>query len=68
MAPPLPAAFASDPGRVGQHGLEIIMAVCESFEVRREPVGKRITVVIVLADDPDGNPAGRLLWPWAPGP
>ncbi|MEU7057920.1 ATP-binding protein [Streptomyces sp. NPDC046197] len=59
--PTLPAACPADPGRVGQHGLEIIMAVCQSFEVRREPVGKRVRAAIVLADDPGGNPAGRLL-------
>ncbi len=37
------------------------MAVCQSFEVRREPVGKRVGAVIVLADGPGGDPAGRLL-------
>jgi len=37
------------------------MGVCRSFEVRREPVGKRVRVTIVLVDDPDGHPAGRLL-------
>ncbi|WP_327302803.1 ATP-binding protein [Streptomyces sp. NBC_01298] len=57
----LPAVSSADPGRVGQHGLEIAMAVCRSFEVRREPVGKRVKVTIGLADDPDGDPAGRLL-------
>lgn len=59
--PTLPAVCPADPSRIGQHGLEIIMAVCQSFEVRREPVGKRITVAITLADDPGGAPAGRLL-------
>ncbi|MER5785641.1 ATP-binding protein [Streptomyces mobaraensis] len=55
----LPLVLAPDPGRIGQHGLEIIMAVCRSFEVRREPVGKRITAVVTLADDPGGDPAGH---------
>lgn len=59
--PTLPAACPADPGRVGQHGLEIAMAVCRSFEVRREPVGKRVKAAIVLADDPGGGPAGRLM-------
>ncbi|MEU6369131.1 ATP-binding protein [Streptomyces sp. NPDC046931] len=59
--PTLPAACPADPGRVGQHGLEIIMAVCQSFEVRRESVGKRVRAAIVLADDPGGDPAGGLL-------
>ncbi|PKW05671.1 Anti-sigma regulatory factor (Ser/Thr protein kinase) [Streptomyces sp. 1222.5] len=50
--PVLPVARAADPGRVGQHGLEIVMAVVQGFEVRREPVGKRITARIALWDDP----------------
>ncbi|MEU1280928.1 ATP-binding protein [Streptomyces sp. NPDC005805] len=40
----LPTVHPADPGRIGQHGLEIVMALCEGFAVRREPVGKRITV------------------------
>ncbi|MCX4579798.1 ATP-binding protein [Streptomyces sp. NBC_01571] len=57
----LPAVLPPDPDRVGQHGLEIVMAVCQSFRFHREPVGKRITAAIVLADDPGGDAAGRLL-------
>lgn len=57
----LPAACPADPGRVGQHGLEIAMAVSRSFEVRREPVGKRVKATVVLTDDPGGHPAGRLM-------
>ncbi|GGM18252.1 ATP-binding protein [Streptomyces fumigatiscleroticus] len=55
----LPVARATDPGRVGQHGLEIVLAVCQSFEVHREPVGKRITTAVELADDPAGDLAGH---------
>jgi len=44
----LPLARAAEPGRIGQHGLEIIFALCEGFDVRREPVGKRITVRVAL--------------------
>ncbi|WP_320784725.1 ATP-binding protein [Streptomyces sp. CRN 30] len=58
--PRLPVVRAADPGRVGQHGLEIVAAVCRVLEIRREPVGKRIRAVITLTDDPDGHPAGRL--------
>ncbi|MEV7081912.1 ATP-binding protein [Streptomyces sp. NPDC093516] len=58
-APVLPVARAADAGRVGQHGLEIVMAVAQAFEVRREPVGKRITARIALLDDPGGALAGR---------
>ncbi|MFI1016486.1 ATP-binding protein [Streptomyces sp. NPDC020965] len=46
--PALPVARAAEPGRVGQHGLEIVLAVCEGFEVRRRPVGKRIKVCVSL--------------------
>lgn len=35
-------ARAADAGRVGQHGLEIVMAVSQGFEVQQELVGKRI--------------------------
>ncbi|MEU2224921.1 ATP-binding protein [Streptomyces sp. NPDC018347] len=58
--PVLPVARAADPGRVGQHGLEIVMAVVQGFEVRREPVGKRVTARIALTDDPDGKLTGRI--------
>lgn len=50
--PVLPVARAADPGRVGQHGLEIVMAVAQGFEVQREPVGKRVTARIALRDEP----------------
>ncbi len=55
----LPAVLAADPERIGQHGLKIAVAVSRTFCVHREPVGKRITAVIELADDPGGDPAGR---------
>lgn len=45
----LPLARAADPGRVGQHGLEIVLALCEGFTVEREPVGKRVTVRVSCA-------------------
>ncbi len=57
--PVLPVARAADGGRVGQHGLEIVMAVAQGFEVQREPVGKRITARIALPDDPGGGVSGR---------
>ncbi|MFJ5534073.1 ATP-binding protein [Streptomyces sp. NPDC093261] len=57
--PVLPIAKAADVGRVGQHGLEIVMAVCQGFELQREPVGKRITARIALLDDPGGAVTGR---------
>lgn len=57
--PTLPVPRTTDPGRIGQHGLEIVMAVSQSFEVHREPVGKRTVAAIMLADDPDGNASGH---------
>ncbi|MEU9057024.1 ATP-binding protein [Streptomyces sp. NPDC048384] len=54
----MPLILAADPRRVGQHGLEIVTAVCQSFEVHREPVGKRVVAAIALADDPVGDMAG----------
>ncbi|MFG2606452.1 ATP-binding protein [Streptomyces sp. NPDC048514] len=56
--PALPLAHAAEPGRVGRHGLEIVMSVVHGFEARREPVGKRITAAIALTDDDLGGSAG----------
>ncbi|MFE3717521.1 ATP-binding protein [Streptomyces cyaneofuscatus] len=58
----LPTSRQADPTRTGQHGLEIVLAVCESFEVRREPVGKRVRVEISLLDGPQGDAAGPSGW------
>ncbi|MER6115901.1 ATP-binding protein [Streptomyces sp. NPDC001743] len=58
----LPAASASDPTRVGQHGLELVLMVCQSFEIRREPVGKRLVVRLSLLDSADLNPGGHTAW------
>ncbi|WP_434599843.1 ATP-binding protein [Streptomyces sp. A5-4] len=40
--PALPVPREAKPGRVGGHGLEIVRALCESFEVLCEPIGKKI--------------------------
>ncbi|MFE5038882.1 ATP-binding protein [Streptomyces sp. NPDC056683] len=50
--PVLPSARAADPGRIGQHGLEIVNAVAQHLKARAEPVGKCITARIALADGP----------------
>ncbi|MEU5594771.1 ATP-binding protein [Streptomyces sp. NPDC020298] len=57
--PVLPLARSADAGRVGQHGLEIVMALAHGFEAQREPVGKRNTARIAMLDDPGGAPTGR---------
>ncbi|MEV3914722.1 ADP-ribosylglycohydrolase family protein [Streptomyces canus] len=41
----LPSVQGADPDRIGQHGLEIVMAVSQTFCVHRAPVGKKITLV-----------------------
>ncbi|MER7953689.1 MULTISPECIES: ATP-binding protein [unclassified Streptomyces] len=44
-----PAPRPHDPQRVGQHGLEIVVAVCESVRVERELTGKRVRARLSLA-------------------
>ncbi|MDX3802555.1 ATP-binding protein [Streptomyces sp. AK04-3B] len=48
--PTVPGARSADPGRVGQHGLEIVKAVSEELFMKQEPVAKRITARIALSD------------------
>ncbi|MEU9575315.1 ATP-binding protein [Streptomyces massasporeus] len=48
--PTVPAARPTDPGRIGQHGLEIVKAATEALLIEQEPVGKRITARIPLSD------------------
>lgn len=58
--PVLPVARAAEPSRVGQHGLEIVLAVAETFEAHREGTGKRVTARVALADKgPTGRAAGQ---------
>jgi hypothetical protein len=56
----MPVVHAPEPSRVGQHGLELVMAICPHFEVHREPVGKRVMAAVMVADDAVGDMAGRL--------
>ncbi|WP_030381169.1 MULTISPECIES: ATP-binding protein [unclassified Streptomyces] len=59
--PVLPAARTADPGRVGQHGLEIVSALAQDFRIRREAVGKRVTARIAYADEsPGAGPYGAF--------
>ncbi|WP_236059729.1 ATP-binding protein [Actinacidiphila acididurans] len=55
----LPEPRPPEPGRVGQHGLEIVLALCEDVEVRSAPVGKRITARAVLTAGPADGSTGR---------
>jgi anti-sigma regulatory factor (Ser/Thr protein kinase) len=53
--PTVPAVLAPDPARIGQHGLEIVKAVCEELSMEQEPAGKRITARIALSDTPTSD-------------
>ncbi|WP_229898454.1 ATP-binding protein [Streptomyces finlayi] len=57
----LPVIMPPDPARIGQHGLEMVTALCQSFEMHRAPVGKRVRATLTLADDPGGAAAGRQM-------
>ncbi|MFD5949145.1 ATP-binding protein [Streptomyces collinus] len=48
--PTVPAARPADPGRIGQHGLEIVKAATVALLIEQEPVGKRITARLALSD------------------
>ncbi|MFE1029556.1 ATP-binding protein [Streptomyces sp. NPDC058818] len=50
----LPAGYAADPRRIGQHGLEIVKAVAH-LTMQPEPTGKRITASITMGPDPHCN-------------
>ncbi|MFD5199041.1 ATP-binding protein [Streptomyces sp. NPDC058375] len=56
----LPVASDADPTRIGQHGLELVLMVCQSFEVRRETVGKSLRARLALADSSDNISPGRI--------
>ncbi|MEV3973052.1 ATP-binding protein [Streptomyces sp. NPDC050698] len=56
--PVLPVARVADAGRVGQHGLEIVMAVAQGFEARQERFGKSVTARIALTEHPADTPHG----------
>ncbi|MFE7598380.1 ATP-binding protein [Streptomyces sp. NPDC057494] len=43
-----PVPQGHDPRRIGQHGLEIVVAVCESLSVEPDPEGKRVRARLSL--------------------
>lgn len=43
-----PVPRGHDPGRIGQHGVEIVVAVCESVSVEPHPNGKRVRARLSL--------------------
>ncbi|MFC8494101.1 ATP-binding protein [Streptomyces sp. NPDC057235] len=48
----IPRILEPDPERIGRNGLEIVMALCRSFEIHREPDGKRVKATLALNDNP----------------
>ncbi|MER5968484.1 ATP-binding protein [Streptomyces sp. NPDC002055] len=44
----LPAVLPHDAGRVGQHGLEIVVALCRRLEIEQQTAGKRIRAYVAL--------------------
>ncbi|MFI0242912.1 ATP-binding protein [Streptomyces sp. NPDC016845] len=56
--PVLPLTPAADTGPAGRHGLRVVLIYVQSFEARREPVGKCVTVTLTLARDPGAAPGG----------
>ncbi|MEV0523469.1 ATP-binding protein [Streptomyces sp. NPDC050439] len=53
-----PVARSEDPHRIGGHGLEIVKAVAQDFQVQLEPAGKRVTAHIALAGEPAAGVRG----------
>ncbi|MGW8598088.1 ATP-binding protein [Streptomyces sp. NPDC055893] len=46
--PAAPVPRGHDPRRIGQHGVEIVVAVCESLSVEPHPEGKRVRACLSL--------------------
>ncbi|WP_313897039.1 ATP-binding protein [Streptomyces sp. GC420] len=44
----VPVARAPDAARIGQHGLEIVLAVCDGLDVEHRADGKRVRARIAL--------------------
>ncbi|MFB6783125.1 MULTISPECIES: ATP-binding protein [unclassified Streptomyces] len=45
----LPVLFSPDPSRLGGHGMEIVVALCDRLTAERVPVGKRIRAEFELS-------------------
>ncbi|MCM2410767.1 hypothetical protein [Streptomyces sp. RKAG290] len=46
----LPVVREPDPARIGQHGMEIVNALCRSIQIVPREIGKQITVRLALSD------------------
>ncbi|MFD7920903.1 ATP-binding protein [Streptomyces sp. NPDC059740] len=47
----MPVPRAPESGRIGQHGLEIVLALCQDFAIRRQAGGKRTTATLRLTGE-----------------
>ncbi|MFE5075585.1 ATP-binding protein [Streptomyces halstedii] len=45
----LPVLYSPDPARLGGHGMEIVVALCDRVTAERVPVGKRIRAEFELS-------------------
>lgn len=45
----LPVLYSPDPARLGGHGMEIVVALCDRLTAERVPVGKRIRAEFQLS-------------------
>ncbi|WP_225847110.1 ATP-binding protein [Streptomyces sp. HPF1205] len=59
--PTMPEPRGPEPGRIGHHGLEVVLALCESFEAHRDPFGKHVTACLALG--PAAVPEGQAVVP-----
>ncbi|NEB79510.1 ATP-binding protein [Streptomyces sp. SID14478] len=55
----LPRTYGADPGRLGQHGLEIVNALSQQLEIHPDRVGKRITATVPVSDSAPGPAQNR---------
>ncbi|MCF3960196.1 ATP-binding protein [Streptomyces fuscigenes] len=47
-APTMPHAAKPEPGRIGQHGLEVVLALTDSLDIHPQAIGKRVTARLPL--------------------
>jgi hypothetical protein len=54
-----PVPRGHDPRRIGQHGVEIVVAVCESVIVEPHPAGKQVRARLSLRPSRVGRETGE---------
>jgi anti-sigma regulatory factor (Ser/Thr protein kinase) len=58
-SPARPAAQSREPGRVGQHGLEIVLALCRSVRTQPVSTGKVVHASLAVGAAGGGRSAGE---------